>query len=66
MRLGMKLGWPEVIWKAPNDYQWTGKTRVHATNFSEGLGEILKDYPLQADFYDGNHILVIIPRTLKA
>ncbi|MCH9770779.1 MAG: toxin co-regulated pilus biosynthesis Q family protein [Gammaproteobacteria bacterium] len=64
-RLAKIYGWPTVVWSLPNDYNWLGKTRVHANSLPSLLRHILTGYPLQAVFYQGNHILVIKPRTLQ-
>lgn len=60
--LANEFGWRQVIWNAKFDYQWTGTTRITANNLNEILTKILKRYPLQAVFYQGNHILAIEPR----
>lgn len=65
-RLSRVYGWPQVVWNVPDDYHWVGHVRVAANNLPDILRSILMNYPLQADFYEGNHILVIQPRTLPA
>ena len=64
-RLAASYGWRTVVWNVPNDYLWVGRTRLSGNSFPNMLSQVLKDYPLQAIFYQGNHVLVIIPRTLK-
>lgn len=64
-RIAREYGWRQVVWNVDNDYQWIGTTRIRATNLSSLLRQLLQDYPLQAVFYRGNHVLVIQPRTLK-
>jgi hypothetical protein len=66
VRISRAYGWKHIIWTSQDDYHWIGKIRVAANNLPDILGKILKDYPLQADFYDGNHVLVIKPRTIQA
>lgn len=64
-RLAKQMGWPQVVWNVPNDYVWVGTTRIKAHSISGVLYRLLANYPLQAVFYAGNHILVIRPRTLQ-
>ena len=58
-------GWQRVVWNNKNDYTWIGQTKITGTSFIEIMGKIIKDYPLQAVFYNGNHVLVIQPRTIQ-
>jgi len=64
-RIAAYYGWKNVVWSAPDDYNWVGTTRVRAANLQGILRKVLKDFPLQAVFYEGNHVLVITPRTLR-
>ncbi len=65
VRISQAYGWKQVIWSSQDDYRWIGQIRVAANNLPDILGQILKDYPLQANFYAGNHVLVIQPRTIQ-
>lgn len=65
-RLAHYFGWQHVKWLPQVDYNWTGTTTMHAANFPTLLGVVLNHYPLQAQFYQGNHVLVITARTLKS
>ena len=65
-RLSREYGWPQVVWSVPDDYHWVGHVRVAANNLPDILRNILMNYPLQANFYEGNHVLVITPRTVSA
>ncbi len=60
--IAKQFGWQQVVWKAQYDYSWTGHTAIRATSLTNLLKVILKNYPLQAVLYQGNHILVIQPR----
>jgi hypothetical protein len=62
--LAKQFGWNQVIWNVPNDYEWVGDVTISAPTFKEILAKVLTNYPLQAIFYHGNHVLVISPRTL--
>lgn len=64
-RIAHQYGWNKVIWSLPHDYQWVGDTRVTADSVSGLFGKFLANYPLQAVFYKGNHVLLIQPRTLR-
>ncbi len=66
IRLARAYGWKHIIWLSEDDYHWIGKVRVAANNLPDILNKILVDYPLQANFYEGNHVLVITPRTIQA
>ncbi|PHQ78120.1 MAG: hypothetical protein COB66_09540 [Coxiella sp. (in: Bacteria)] len=65
VRLSRAYGWKHIIWQSQDDYHWIGKVRVAANNLPDILKKILSDYPLQANFYAGNHVLVITPRTIQ-
>lgn len=63
-RLARQFGWPQVVWDIPNDYEWVGNVPVRAINFNSLLEKVLKNYPLQATLYHGNHVLVISSRNI--
>lgn len=65
IRLAREHGWRRVVWQDANDYRWVGTTRITSQSLTGLLGNILQNYPLQAVFYRGNHVLVIMPRTLR-
>lgn len=64
-RIAANAGWHQVVWDAPQDYMWVGHAQIRGENLSVILRRLLDDYPLQAVFYQGNHVLYIHPRTLK-
>jgi Toxin co-regulated pilus biosynthesis protein Q len=64
-RIAAHYGWHQVVWDAPQDYRWFGYAQIQGENLSSVLRQLLADYPLQAVFYQGNHVLYIHPRTLK-
>jgi hypothetical protein len=64
-RIAAHYGWHQVVWDAPEDYRWVGYAQIQGENLSSVLRQFLADYPLQAVFYQGNHVLYIHPRTLK-
>lgn len=66
-RIAHQYGWNNVVWGngCGYDYRWVGRTKVVGVNFKEIMRKILINYPVQAVFYEGNHVLVINPRTLK-
>ena len=63
-RIATLYGWPQLVWDAP-DYNWIGQTTIEGINVFSILRQLLTSYPLQAVFYQGNHVLYIHPRTLK-
>ena len=64
-RIAHDNGWDQVVWDIPSDYQWVGKTKIRAANLQGIFQKLLNDYPVQAIFYKGNHILLMRPRTLQ-
>lgn len=64
-RISAHYGWHHVVWDAPEDYHWVGYAQIQGENLSTILRQLLNDYPLQAVFFQGNHVLYIHPRTLK-
>jgi hypothetical protein len=65
LRIAAQYGWNQVVWDVDYDYQWLGNTRVAAASLPNLFAKFLEGYPLQAVFYQGNHVLVIQPRTLR-
>ena len=65
IRLAKQFGWKIVVWHVPNDYTWVGNVTVHGKDLPDIFNQILTNYPVQAVFYQGNHVLLVIPRTLS-
>lgn len=63
-RVAKECGWDVVVWKTSYDYNWIGTTHFADTHLPIILHKVLDGYPLQAIFYQGNHILVIAPRNI--
>ena len=63
--IAQQFGWNEIIWKAKGDYRWIGKVKFVNTSLPDILNKVLQSYPLQAVFYQGNHVLVISPRNIE-
>ena len=57
-------GWNIVVWQLPNDYQWIGHVTVQADNVPDLMRKILADFPVQAVFYQGNHVVVFKARSI--
>ncbi len=55
-------GWRQVIWKLPYDYNWVGTARFRGKDLQEVLSKLLAPYPVQAVFYEKNHIVAIVRR----
>lgn len=55
-------GWGTLVWNVPNDYRWMGNISITATSIQGALDQLLAPYPVQAVFYDTNHIIDIEPR----
>lgn len=65
IRVAREYGWNTVVWNAPEDYLWVGQTHIAASNLQNIMQQILCKYPLQAQFYYGNHVLAVVPRNLS-
>jgi len=61
-RVVAECGWDKVIWHTPIEYWVEGKVQLESNTFAEAVSELLKDYPLQAVFYNKNKIVEIKPR----
>ncbi|MCB1827149.1 MAG: hypothetical protein KDH94_01905 [Coxiellaceae bacterium] len=64
-QIAHRYGWNRVVWALPEDYRWVGKARVNAPTVAAIFEKLLQSYPVQAQFYEGNHVLVITPRTIQ-
>jgi toxin co-regulated pilus biosynthesis protein Q len=64
-RIAAHYGWHNVVWDAQQDFTWVGYAQIQGDTLASVLRQLLADYPLQAIFYQGNHVLYIHPRTLK-
>ncbi len=62
-RIVKKAGWGTLLWQLPYDYKWTGTLTLHGTSMESVLVQLLQNYPLQAVFYQGNHVVAIVPRS---
>ena len=62
VRIVKKAGWKHVIWNIPNDYNWFGTATIKGADLTDVLSQLLKDYPVQAVFYQANRVVVIRPR----
>lgn len=63
--IARQYGWNRVIWDSPNDYHWVAYTKIRQTRVQDVMRVVLVNYPLKAVFYEGNHVLVIKPRTKR-
>lgn len=59
-----RYGWRTVAWNVPDDYPWIGSTTIRGNSLQQVFIQILQKYPLQAQFYQGNRVLAIVPRNL--
>ena len=64
-RIARANGWSNLVWKPRHDYKWTGTTKITAYSLQGIYKKMLQHYPVQAVFYEGNHVLVIVPRDLQ-
>lgn len=63
-RIAAQFGWYRVIWNLPTDYHWVGTATISGNDFKGIFEKFLQGYPVQAQFYKGNHVLIVIPRQL--
>lgn len=61
-RIVKQAGWGKTIWKPPFDYNWVGNVTISANDIQGILTKLLEPYPLQAVFYEANHVVAIVPR----
>jgi hypothetical protein len=61
-RIVAQSHWGTVVWNLPIDYNWQGTMVISADNVQGALSQLLAEYPVQAVFYDENHIVSIEPR----
>ena len=64
VRIGHQYGWQTVVWNVADDYVWVGYATIRGNSLADIMQRILVDYPVQAQFYQGNHVLAIVPRNL--
>lgn len=64
VRIARNCGWNNVIWNVPEDYVWVGHTQIVGPDLYNVLFRILAKYPVQAQLYQGNRVLAIVPRNL--
>lgn len=64
-RIAKQFGWTTVVWKVSSDYRWVGTTKLFGQDVNAIFNALLAGYPLQANFYLGNHVLVIVPRNVN-
>lgn len=61
-RIVKQAGWGTPVWKPPFDYNWVGNVTISANDIQGILTKLLEPYPLQAVFYEANHVVAIVPR----
>jgi hypothetical protein len=61
-RIAKLYGWKKLVWLPSSDYQWVGRVTIREHDVYALFTRVLQEYPLQAVFYKGNHVLVIRPR----
>lgn len=55
-------GWNQLVWSVPFDYNWVGQVQIQGKSVQSILQKVLANYPLQAVFYQGNHVVLIKTR----
>jgi hypothetical protein len=64
--MAKRWGWNHMVWNVQNDYQWYGEVVLRNRYIVPIMAEVLRRYPIQAVFYGGNHVLVMVPREVSA
>lgn len=55
-------GWHNLVWRPNYDFKWLGNVTITGRNIQDVLAKLLEPYPLQAVFYESNHVVAIVPR----
>ena len=55
-------GWGVPVWRPNYDFKWVGNVTITGKNIQDVLAKLLEPYPLQAVFYEANHVVEIVPR----
>ena len=61
-RIVKEAGWETAVWKMPYDYKWVGDVQITANDIQGVLTKLLEGYPVQAVFYNANHVVAFTPR----
>ncbi len=61
-RIMREAGWETTVWKVSFDYKWVGNVTITANDIQGVITKLLEPYPLQAVFYNANHVVAISPR----
>jgi hypothetical protein len=61
-RIVAQSHWGTVVWNLPIDYNWSGTMAINAPDVQEAIAQLLAHYPVQATFYENNHIVSIEAR----
>ena len=61
-RAGEEGHWGQVVWSLAYDYYWPSDITLSSHSLQELLNKILEDYPLKAEVYPKNHVVVITHR----
>lgn len=61
-RIVRDAGWGTPVWKMNYDYNWRGDVTITGNDVQSVLSKLLEPYPLQAVFYNANHVVAVMPR----
>ncbi len=61
-RIVAQSHWGTVVWNLPIDYNWNGTMTITAPDVQGAISQLLAQYPVQATFYDKNHIVSVQAR----
>lgn len=61
-RIVAQSHWGTVVWNLPVDYNWNGTMTITADDVQSAIAQLLAHYPVQATFYDKNHIVSVEAR----
>ena len=61
-RITRQAGWENSVWKMPYDFKWVGNVTITANDIQGALTKLLEPYPVQAVFYNANHVVAIVSR----
>lgn len=61
-KIARQGGWHNLVWRPNYDFQWLGNVTITGRNVQDVMAKLLEPYPLQAVFYEANHVVAVVPR----
>ncbi len=61
-KIARQGGWHSLVWRPNYDFQWLGNVTITGRNVQDVMAKLLEPYPLQAVFFEANHVVAVVPR----